>query len=66
MGKTIPLPEWARRHGMHPDNARQKALRGGFATAERVGTVWLIDEDEPYVDLRQAGLKAGTEKKQDE
>jgi len=64
MGKMIPLPEWARRVGIHPATARQKALRGGFVTAERVGTVWLIDEDESHVDLRRGEAKADEKPKE--
>lgn len=44
----ISLAEYARRHGRLPDSARQKAQRGGFKTATKIGRDWLIDEDEPY------------------
>jgi hypothetical protein len=50
----ITLKEWAIRHGIDPATARQKALRGGFKTAVKAGRDWLIDEDEPKVDLRQS------------
>lgn len=48
----ITLKAWALRHGIDPATARQKALRGGFKTAVKVGRDWMIDEDEPKVDLR--------------
>ena len=51
----IPLKDWAEQHGIAPVTARQKAARGGFQTAEKVGRDWLIDEDEPYTDLRRGG-----------
>ena len=49
----ITLKDWAIRHGIDPATARQKALRGGFKTAEKVGRDWMIDDDEPKVDLRR-------------
>lgn len=49
----ITLKDWAIRHGIDPATARQKALRGGFKTAEKVGRDWMIDADEPKVDLRR-------------
>lgn len=49
----ITLAEYARRHGRALATVRQKAYRGGFKTARRVGRDWLIDEDEPLVDNRR-------------
>ena len=49
----ITLKAWALRHGIDPATARQKALRGGFQTARKIGRDWVIEEDEPYVDLRE-------------
>lgn len=49
----ITLTEYARRHGRALATVRQKAYRGGFKTARRVGRDWLIDEDEPLVDNRR-------------
>lgn len=53
----ITLKEWAIRHGIDPATARQKALRGGFKTAGKAGRDWLIDENEPKVDLRKERAK---------
>ena len=50
----ITITEYAARHNRSPVTVRQKALRGGFKTARRVGRDWLIDEDEPYTDNRLA------------
>lgn len=47
MGK-ISLKEYAAKHGKAPVSVRQKAQRGGFKTAEKIGRDWLIDPDEPY------------------
>lgn len=55
--RMIPLKDWAVRHGIAPATARQKALRGGFKTAEKVGRDWMIDADEPHVDLRTERTK---------
>jgi len=57
MGKTIALTEWAQRNGMREDNARQKAGRGGFKTARKIGRDWTIDEDEPKVNLPRGRTK---------
>ena len=48
----ISLMEYARRHGKNPVIVRQKAARGGFNTARKMGRDWFIDEDEPYLDRR--------------
>lgn len=48
----IPLKEFALRHGRDPATFRQKALRGGFQTAQKIGRDWLIDEDEVLTDHR--------------
>jgi len=49
----ISLSEYAAKHGKDPATARQKALRGGFQTARKIGRDWVIEEDEPYSDLRE-------------
>lgn len=49
----ITLKEYAIRHGKHPVTVRQKAERGGFRTATKFGRDWIIDEAEPYEDLRR-------------
>lgn len=48
----IPLRDWAVRNGISPDTARQKALRGGFKTARKVGRDWMIMASEVNVDHR--------------
>lgn len=55
---VITLAEYAKRHGRALATVRQKAYRGGFKTARRVGRDWFIDEDEPYTD-RRSKLTAG-------
>ena len=49
----ITLAEYAKRHGRALATVRQKAYRGGFTTAHRVGRDWFIDEAEPMVDNRR-------------
>lgn len=49
----ISLVEWAERNGVAPVTARQKAQRGGFKTAQKIGRNWLIDEAEKHTDLRK-------------
>lgn len=53
MKEYIPLKEWAIAHGIDPATARQRALRGSFQTAEKIGRDWVIKEDEPLVDHRR-------------
>lgn len=48
----ITLKEYAIRHEKAPVSVRQKAQRGGFKTARKVGRDWVIDENEPYTDER--------------
>ena len=48
----ITLKEYAQRQRRNLDIVRQKALRGGFRTAKKLGRDWFIDEDEPYIDGR--------------
>ncbi len=52
----IPLKEYAERIGKNPANMRQKANRGMFKTAKRIGRDWFIDDQEEYVDGR---IKSG-------
>lgn len=51
-GDLIPLKEWALRNGISPASARQKAGRGGFLTARKVGRDWMISAREPRIDNR--------------
>ena len=48
----ISLTEYAEKHGKHRITVQQKARRGGFKTAQKIGRNWVIDEDEPYEDNR--------------
>ena len=47
------MTEWAKRHGIDPATARQRALRGAFETAEKMGRDWIIKEDEELIDHRR-------------
>jgi len=49
----ISITDYAIKHGKKPVSARQKAARGGFLTAQKISRNWVIDEDEPYDDLRE-------------
>ena len=48
----ISLTEYARKHGKDPATARQRAIRGCFTTAVKIGRDWLIDDAEPWNDGR--------------
>lgn len=53
--QLIPLKQWAENHGISPATARQRAGRGAFETAIKVGRDWFISKDEPLVDHRVKG-----------
>ena len=53
MDNYISLAEYAELHGKNPATVRQKALRGGFKTARKIGRNWVINRDEPYIDNRE-------------
>ena len=44
----ISINEYAIRNGKAPVSVRQKAERGKFHTAKKIGRVWVIDENEPW------------------
>lgn len=48
----IPIAEYAAMQDKNISTVRQKAQRGGFKTARKIGRDWFIDPDEPYKDLR--------------
>ena len=48
----ISLADFARKNGRDPATARQRAARGAFKTAVKVGRDWLIDDAEEWTDLR--------------
>jgi predicted site-specific integrase-resolvase len=48
----ISLKEYAERIGLDPSTLRHKAAAGNLRTAVKIGRDWMIDEDEPYTDLR--------------
>lgn len=56
----IFLRDYAKKHGKSTDAMRQKATRGNFKTAKKYGRDWLIDENEPLVDLRYTNKKEET------
>lgn len=53
MDNFITLKEWAEKNGIDPATARQRALRGAFETARKIGNLWIIDKDEPLLDHRR-------------
>jgi DNA (cytosine-5)-methyltransferase 1 len=52
----VSLAEYAIKHGKALRSVRQKAAAGGFSTAVKIGRNWVINEEEPYSDLR---IKSG-------
>lgn len=50
--KLISLKEYAQMHDIASATARQSAIRGRFKTARKIGNMWVIDKDEPFIDNR--------------
>nr|DAP91967.1 MAG TPA: excisionase [Caudoviricetes sp.] len=48
----ISLKDYADKIGKPYPLVYQKAVRGGFETAQKVGSRWVIDASEPWVDMR--------------
>lgn len=48
----ITIKEYAKLHDIRPDTVRQKILRGNLP-AVKMGRDWVIDKNEPYIDLRR-------------
>ncbi|MDO4564857.1 MAG: hypothetical protein Q4C04_04515 [Clostridia bacterium] len=65
-GEYIPLHQYAQIHGRALRSVQQKAQRGGFVSAKRVGKLWIIKEDEPYSDLRRVDFNSAEESKNGE
>ena len=64
MTNLITLKEWAEINGLESSTARQKAARGSFKTARKIGRQWFIDADEPNSDNRvKSGKYKGWRKK---
>lgn len=52
----ISLVEWANKNGIDPATARQRAGRGAFETAQKIGRNWVIDSEEKLIDHRKKEL----------
>lgn len=53
----IALKDYADKIGKSYPLVYQKAMRGGFETAQKVGSRWVIDASEPWVDMRQKAAR---------
>lgn len=56
MGNLISLADWAKKNGIDSATARQRAGRGAFETARKIGRNWVIDENEKLIDHRRKDL----------
>lgn len=52
MENLISLKEYALIHGKDDGNLRRMAAAGKFKTARKLGNIWVIDPDEPFIDGR--------------
>ena len=48
----VLLKDYSKKHGKNHVTVLQKAERGGFKTAKKIGCQWFIDDREPYIDGR--------------
>lgn len=48
----ISLAEYAKKNNKSQNAARDKANRGTFKTAQKIGRDWVIDSEEPWIDYR--------------
>lgn len=52
VGKLISATEYAKKVGRDRSRIIRKLQNGDFASAQRIGNTWALDEDEPYLDNR--------------
>ncbi len=50
--ELISLSEYARLNRIDPATVRQRALRGAYRTARKIGRNWVIDKNEQHIDHR--------------
>lgn len=50
--ELVSLAEYAELNHISPDTVRQRALRGRYQTARKIGRNWVIDKNEPHIDHR--------------
>ncbi len=62
----ITLKEYCLKHNKNHCTARQRAARGSFKTAQKIGRDWFIEEDEPWIDNRADGNSKHSNKKTEE
>lgn len=60
--ELISLAEYAKLNDIDPATVRQRANRGVYQTARKIGRNWVIDKNEPHVDHR---IKSGKYVKDD-
>lgn len=53
----IALKDYADKIGKPYPLVYQKAVRGGFETAQKVGSRWMIEASEPWIDMRQKAAR---------
>lgn len=59
----ISLAEYAKLNGIDPSTVRQRAFRGAYQTARKIGRNWVIDKNEPHVDHRVKSGRYANENK---
>lgn len=53
----ISLAEYAALNMITHETARQRAKRGAYQTARKIGRNWVIDKNEPHIDHRVSSGK---------
>lgn len=54
--ELISVAEYAKLHGLTRQTVTQRAKRGSYKTARKVGATYVIDKNEPHIDHR---IKSG-------
>ena len=50
--ELISIAEYAKLNGLASSTVRERAIRGAYKTARKIGHNWVIDKNEPHVDHR--------------
>ena len=54
----ISISEYADMKGGCPSTIKEKCRRGTLTSARKIGSVWVVDSEEPYLDNRLKDVRA--------
>ena len=50
--ELVSITEYAKMQGLTRDTVLQRAKRGAYKTARKIGNNWVLDKNEPHIDHR--------------